>query len=83
MGRFTQTVADKLQQNSIELRYGKLALRELALDTAHDVEVTKATASLAGAAIEIEVKLQPASTVISFPQGLNLSAGQKLEIKLI
>lgn len=81
-GRFVQKVQGGRQENAVELRYGKLALKELTLDTAPDVKVTKAEATIDGRRLETKVRLQPQQTTIVFSKELDLSAGQILKVKL-
>lgn len=66
----------------LDLRYGRLALKELTLDTADNVQPTKAEVSIDGRAVEVKVRVEPSQVTISFPQGLDLSAGQTLDVKL-
>ena len=81
-GRFVQNVQGGRQENAVELRYGKQTLKELTLDTAPDVKITKAEATIDGRRLETKVRLQPQQTNIFFSKELDLSAGQILKVKL-
>ncbi|MCM2372846.1 GH116 family glycosyl-hydrolase [Aporhodopirellula aestuarii] len=81
-GRFSQTIEGGRQDNTIELRYGKLSLKELTLDTATNAKVTKAKTTVNGRDIEAQSQFQPERAVITFAKSLDLSAGQTLQVKL-
>lgn len=79
-GRFTQTVQDGKQANTLELHYGKLHLKQLTLDAAPGVEAGQATVTIDDQPINTQATKQGSSTVIRFPQGLDITAGQTLQV---
>ncbi len=80
-GQFTQTVKDVRQENSIELRYGKLQLQQLTLDLAPGTKSGQATATLDGRTIPAVFKTDGNRLVATFPGGLNIDNGQTLRVK--
>ena len=80
-GRFSQTVQGGRQENAIELRYGKLHLKQLALDAAPGTQASKAVVTLDGRDIDARFQIDGPRTVIHFPQGLDIAAGQTLRVQ--
>ena len=82
-GRFSQTVKGGRQDNSIELRYGKLHLKELALEAAPGTQAGKALVKLDGRDVDARSRLDGERTVIQFPQGIHIVAGQTLQVQRV
>ncbi|TWT81567.1 hypothetical protein CA13_30200 [Planctomycetes bacterium CA13] len=80
-GRFSQTVKAGQQKNTIELRYGKLHLTELTLDGAPGTHASKIVVTLDGRDIDARIQKDGPNTVIEFPQGLDIKAGQILSVQ--
>ena len=81
MSRFSQTVQGGRQENVIDLRYGKLHLKQLALDAAHGAQAGKAVVTLNGHDIDARIQIDEQRTVILFPHGLDIAAGQTLRVR--
>ncbi len=82
-GRFSQAVQGGRQENAIELRYGKLHLKQLALDSAPETQASEAMVTLDGRDIDARVQIDGLRTVIHFPQGLDIAAGQTLRVQQV
>ena len=80
-GRFSQRVQGGRQENAIELRYGKLHLKQLSLDAAPGAQAGKAVIKLDGRDIDARFQIDGPRTVIHFPQGLDIAAGQTLQVQ--
>jgi len=80
-GHFSQTVHGGRQENAVELRYGKLHLKQLALDTAPGTQAGKAAVKLDGREIDARFQIDGQRTVIHFPQALDIAAGQTLRVQ--
>jgi len=80
-GQFSQNVKDGRQQNAIELRYGKLRLKQLTLDLAPNAKMQNVTVKLDDADIETKIETAATKTTITFVNDLNISAGQTLKIQ--
>lgn len=80
-GRFSQSVKAGGQENSIELRYGKLHLKQLALDVAPGTEAGKAMVTVDGGDIDARSEKDGTRTIIHFPQGLDMVVGQTLKVQ--
>ncbi len=80
-GRFSQTVKSGRQKNSIELRYGKLPLKQLTLDAAPGTQANQVVVTLDGREIDARIEKDGVRTVIRFPQGLDIDAGGSLQVK--
>ncbi len=80
-GRFRQTVTDGRQENAVELRYGKLHLKQLTLDSAPETRAGKVVITLDSREIDARFKNDDSGTVIQFPQGLDITAGQTLKVE--
>jgi len=81
-GRFTQTASGGRQADTIELRYGKLQLKQLTLDAAPETKAGNATVKLDGADVAVQTKEVAGSTVIGFANDFKIAAGQTLQIKI-
>ena len=79
-GRFSQAVTSGRQENALELRYGKLHLKQLTLDNAPGAEAGEVSVSLDGRNSNARVEQDGSRTVIHFPQGLSITAGQTLQV---
>lgn len=80
-GRFSQTVKAGRQENTIELRYGKLHLRQLALAAAPDTQAGRAVVTLDGRNVDARFENDDAGTVIHFAQGLDITVRQTLRVQ--
>jgi hypothetical protein len=79
-GNFSQTTTGNVQQNSIELAYGKLALSTINLVV--DNEATQnASVSLNGQKVNSSFKTEGNRVTIDFNE-MNLLAGDKIEVRL-
>ncbi|QDV40498.1 hypothetical protein Enr13x_03040 [Stieleria neptunia] len=82
-GSFTQKVTDDQQSASIEMYDGKLALKEFALDQVQGTAASRAVIVLDGDEIPAEFRTQQGRYVVRFPQGLDLKAGQTLQVRCV
>jgi hypothetical protein len=80
-GRFSQTVKGGRQENVIELRYGKLHLKQLALDAAPGTQAGEAVVKLDGRDIDARLQIDGQRIVTHFPQGLEIATGQSLQVQ--
>ena len=80
-GQFSQTVQEGRQENTIELRYGKLQLRQLTLDAAPETKVGECVVTLDDHDVSAKVDRDDSGVVIRFPKGLNVVAGQLLKVR--
>ncbi|QDT00982.1 GH116 family glycosyl-hydrolase [Adhaeretor mobilis] len=80
-GRFHQSVKGGRQENTIELRYGKLHLKQLALDSAPGTQAGKVAITLDGRQLDVRSQNDGPRTVIQFPTGMNMAAGQILNVQ--
>jgi hypothetical protein len=80
-GRFSQTVQGGRQENAVQLRYGELHVRQLALDSVPRTQVSKAVVALDGRDIDTRFQVDGRRTVIHFPHGLDIAAGQTLQVQ--
>ena len=81
-GRFTQMVREGNQENTIELRYGKLQLKQLTLDTAPGTQAGNAVVKLDGEAVNATVEADGNSTVVKFADGITIATGQTLSVDM-
>ena len=79
-GSFAQKIVEGQQSASIELRYGQLALRELAIDVVKGSQASGAKVALNGQSVESDFQVQDSRYILSFNKGLKITSGQKLEI---
>ena len=82
-GSFAQKVVDGQQSASIEMRYGKLALNELALEQVEGTAAGRAIVVVDGKEISAEFQTQEGRYVVRLPKGLGLKAGQKMEVRYV
>ncbi|MFC7337857.1 GH116 family glycosyl hydrolase [Haloferula chungangensis] len=82
-GRFTQNVEADKQSASIELRYGKLALKELSIDQVEGTSATNATVEIDGKAVDASFSSEAGRYVMKFSDGLTIQQGQRLLVSLI
>jgi hypothetical protein len=80
-GAFSQTVKAGRQENTVELRYGKLHLKQLAIDAFPETQAGKAMVTLDGRDIDARLQKDGPRTVIRFPQGLDIVVGQTLKVQ--
>ena len=80
-GTLAQKVADGQQSASIELRYGKLHLKQLALDSVPGTQASKPVVTLDGRNIDTQFQRDGARTIIRFPEGIDIAAGQTLQVQ--
>jgi uncharacterized protein (DUF608 family) len=80
-GAFSQTVKAGRQENTVELRYGKLHLKQLAIDAFPETQAGKAMVTLDGRDIDARLQKDGPRTVIRFPQGLDIVLGQTLKVQ--
>ena len=80
-GQFSQNVKAGQQENLIEVRYGKLHLKQLTLDAAPRTKPGNAIVTLDGQNVAVDVETVGKSSVIKFADGIDIAAGQKLQIK--
>jgi hypothetical protein len=80
-GSFAQKVVDGQQSASIELRYGKLHLNQLTLDSVPETQASKAVVTLDGRDIDAQFQKDGARTIIRFPKGIDIAAGQTLQVQ--
>ncbi|EMI18672.1 Glucosylceramidase domain protein [Rhodopirellula maiorica SM1] len=80
-GRFTQTVDSGQQTASLELRYGKLALKELALDKVKGTSTSQAKVAIDGEQVQAKFLQEADRYILRFTEPLKLVADQRLEIK--
>jgi hypothetical protein len=79
-GNFSQTTTGNVQQNSIELAYGKLALSTINL-VVDDEATQNASVSLNGQKVNSSFKTEGNRVTIDFNE-MNLLAGDKIEVRL-
>ena len=82
-GQFSQTVTAGQQENSIEVRYGKLQLRQLTLDAAPETRPGSVVVKLDERVVTAKVETVGRSMVIKFDDGFEIATGQKLLIKAV
>lgn len=80
-GSFAQKVANGQQSELIDLRYGKLTLKELAFDKVAGTGASRASVEVDDRSIEAVFAAESDRYVLRFSDGLSLTAGQKLSIK--
>ncbi|MEO0452518.1 MAG: GH116 family glycosyl-hydrolase [Verrucomicrobiota bacterium] len=80
-GRFTQTVKEGKQMNSLELTYGKLNLKELTLDLAPGAKADRAIVKVDGQDVDVKLTKNKESRVIVFTKAITISKDQKLEVE--
>jgi non-lysosomal glucosylceramidase len=81
-GCFTQKVAAGQQSAGIEIRYGQLQLKELALDKVHGTSATSAKVTLDGKPVAAAFEADAERYVLGFDSGLTVRSGQRLEVSL-
>jgi hypothetical protein len=79
-GRFKQTDVDGRQENTLELRYGRLALKQLALKSAPNARSDNPVVTLDGVEIAARFQSDDVETVIEFSSPIVIAAGQTLKI---
>jgi hypothetical protein len=80
-GSFTQQSSGQALAASVELRYGTLSLRQLALRTA--VIPAAVTVSLSGNTLPAHLERSASNTIVVFEQEVMLNEGQTLNLSLI
>jgi len=80
-GSFAQKVVDGQQFASIELRYGRLHLTQLSLDWVPEPQTDAPLVTLDGREIAVRVEKDGERTIIRFPKGIDIDAGQTLQVK--
>ncbi len=81
-GTFSQARQDSRQRATIELKHGRLRLRELAFDVADGVRPESVRVSLDGNPLTIRHRREGATVVLELAAEATLEAGGKLEIQL-
>lgn len=81
-GRFTQKVDSGTQTAGIELRYGKLRLKELALDRVKGVAAQHAKVELDGRPVQASFRAETDRYMLSFDSDLIIDNGQRLIVSL-
>ncbi|MEP2775544.1 MAG: GH116 family glycosyl-hydrolase [Luteolibacter sp.] len=79
-GQFSQKVTAGKQSQAIDLHYGVLSLKEIAFDQAEGTNATSAQVSIDGTSVAAAFQTVEKRYILHFQDGLNLKAGQKLEI---
>ena len=80
-GTFSQKREGRMQQARIELRWGRLRLRSLALAVPAEVERSRVTCRAAGRAVEnIAVETDGQRVVLRFAEDVVVSSGEVLEV---
>ncbi|QDV40502.1 hypothetical protein Enr13x_03080 [Stieleria neptunia] len=82
-GRFQQTAGRGVQTGSIELRYGRLDLKELAFDQVDGTSANRAEVTLDDRPLTSRFQPEPGRYVVRFPQGLQMKAGQHLRARFL
>ncbi|MGJ8639213.1 MAG: GH116 family glycosyl-hydrolase [Opitutaceae bacterium] len=82
-GRFTQTVDSGRQVAGIELRYGRLQLKELTLDTVRGVAAKGAKVELDGRVLDVSFKAEAERYVLGFGSGITVKRDQRLVVVLV
>jgi non-lysosomal glucosylceramidase len=67
---------------ALDLRHGRLALKQLALVLPAGKSAAHATATVAGKSVPVTSTLADRRVTLAFPQGLRLTEGQTLEVAL-
>ncbi|MGD7652778.1 MAG: GH116 family glycosyl-hydrolase [Verrucomicrobiales bacterium] len=81
-GRFTQKVEAGKQSAGIELRYGKLALKELSLDQVDGTSATSAKVEIDGKPVDASFSSEAGRYLLKFPAGVTIQQGQQLLVSL-
>jgi non-lysosomal glucosylceramidase len=81
-GTFEQKREEGTQTASIKIVWGKLRLRSLRFEVDPSVTVTAAVAKLEGKDIPAEHAQSEQSVTITFPDGIELTAGQSVVVEL-
>jgi hypothetical protein len=79
-GSFAQKVVDGQQSASIELRYGKLVLREFSLDKVKGTAAKQARVEVDGRNVEASFQEEADRYILHFAEAITLNAGQSLYI---
>lgn len=79
-GRFTQQVAAGKLKAGLELRYGKLALKEFSLDRVVGIAGRDVTGTLDGKPVGVSVEGKGDAYVLKIASGLAMKAGQRFEV---
>ncbi|PAY17529.1 glucosylceramidase [Rhodopirellula sp. SM50] len=82
-GSFTQKVTDGQQSASIEMRHGKLALNEFVVDQVDGTTASRAVVVVNGNEIPSQLQIRQGRYVVRFPQGLDLTTGQTLQLRFV
>ena len=77
-GTFSQKIENGITTATVDLKYGKLRLETLSLAA----PASKATVTFAGREIPATLNKQENAALLSFATPMNLSAGEKLEVRL-
>ncbi|PQV49003.1 uncharacterized protein (DUF608 family) [Jejuia pallidilutea] len=80
-GQFTQKIDAGKLVAGIDLRYGKLKLKEFALDKVENIVVTSATVELDGKRVDASFKAEADRYILSFDSDLVFSEGSKLRFE--
>jgi non-lysosomal glucosylceramidase len=81
-GSFRQKVDANGFTAALDLRHGKLALKQLALVLPAGNTAANVTATVAGKSVPVTSTLADRRVTLAFPQGLRLAQGQTLEVAL-
>ena len=82
-GRFTQKVVSGQQSAAVELRYGKLVLKEFALDSVTGTTANEADVKLDGKSVAAAFEATSGQYVLRFEEAITLNTGQKLDIDYV
>ena len=82
-GVFSQKMEQSRQSETIALRYGKLALKELAFDKVEGVNASTAEVKVNGQSVEATLEHGSERYVLSFVEGLKIDVGQRIEITFV
>jgi uncharacterized protein (DUF608 family) len=81
-GRFTQKVTSKQQVAGIEIKYGRLQLKEFTLDKVSGFAATHAKVELDGKPVDVSFSLNAERYVLKFDGGVTVKQGQHLLVRL-
>ncbi|MGJ8653759.1 MAG: GH116 family glycosyl hydrolase [Opitutaceae bacterium] len=81
-GRFTQKVTSGQQVAGLEINYGRLQLKELALDKVSGVAAKRAKVELDDQLVDVIFSSEAERYVLKFNDGVTVDAGQRLSVAL-
>lgn len=81
-GRFGQKVESEEHMAAIEIRYGRLQLKELSIDKVSGVSATKVGVELADKKVSASLNVESGCYVITFDGGITINSGQGLKVLL-